>query len=174
MPPAPSKPVKITWRGQVTKEIVTGFRDAVEECCAKIATDAKKNTHNFSDTGNLAAQIKWGVSREGGRIVAKVFTTTGSGGARGRDSSGRYKAASERTGYALWVEVGTGIYGKRKQPIKPKRGKFLVWRDKKTGKLIFARQVKGRPATPFFRPAIESNRGFVQARMKETLRKLPK
>ena len=159
MPPAPSKPVKINWRGQVTKEIVTEFRDALEECCAKIATDAKKNTHNFSDTGNLAAQIKWGVSREGGRIVAKVFTTTGSAG---------------KGGYALWVEVGTGIYGKRKQPIKPKRGKFLVWRDKKTGKLIAARQVKGRPATPFFRPAIESNRGFVQARMKETLRKLPK
>ena len=159
MPPAPSKPVKINWRGQVTKEIVTEFRDALEECCAKIATDAKKNTHNFSDTGNLAAQIKWGVSREGSRVVAKVFTTTGSGG---------------KGGYALWVEVGTGIYGKRKQPIKPKRGKFLVWRDKKTGELIFARQVKGRRATPFFRPAIESNRGFVQERMKETMRKLPK
>jgi len=163
MPPAPSKPVKINWRGQVTKEIVTEFRDALEECCAKIATDAKKNVAAINKkpgfTGNLAAQIKWGVSREGSRVVAKVFTTTGSGG---------------KGGYALWVEVGTGIYGKRKQPIKPKRGKFLVWRDKKTGELIFARQVKGRPATPFFRPAIESNRGFVQARMKETMRKLPK
>ena len=156
---APSKPVKINWRGEVTREIVTEFRNALEECCAKIATDAKKNTHKFSDTGNLAARINWGVSREGSRIVAKVFTTTGKG---------------ENGGYALWVEVGTGIYGKRKRPIRPKKGKFLVWRDKKTGKLIFAREVRGRPATPFFRPAIESNRGFVQERMKETMRKLPK
>jgi hypothetical protein len=76
-----------------------------------------------------------------------------------------------------WLEEGTGIYGPERRPIKPKRGKFLVFevKDKqggappvlrtaggslvgrrqpaKPGDLIFAKQVRGRPASWVMRDA---------------------
>lgn len=62
--------------------------------------------------------------------------------------------------YALFVERGTGIYGPSGQPIRPKRGKFLRWESggsRRTGRgkgstVHFARNVKGRKATPFMLP----------------------
>ncbi len=165
------KPFVLNWHGEVTEEIVREFRNSIEEAVTRIATDAKKNTHKFSDTGNLAARIFWGVERQGAKLVGKVWTATASG----RRQETTITPGGSRTvnqGYALWVEIGTGIYGARKQPIKPKRARFLVWRDRKTGKIIVARQVRGRPATPFFRPAIAANKDFVKEALKETARRL--
>lgn len=66
--------------------------------------------------------------------------------------------ASERK--ATWLEEGTGIYGPRRTPIRPKRGQFLVFRlgpesqhDSRARPLIFAREVKGRPASWVMRDA---------------------
>lgn len=70
--------------------------------------------------------------------------------------------------YAIWVEKGTGIYGPRGAPIRPRRARFLVWegrldfagtssarlRPRSRRGLIFARQVRGRPATPFLQPSL--------------------
>lgn len=57
-----------------------------------------------------------------------------------------------------WLEEGTGIYGPERTPIRPKRGQFLVFRlgprsapgDRP---LIFAREVRGRPASWVMRDA---------------------
>lgn len=53
--------------------------------------------------------------------------------------------------YALYVHEGTGIYGPRGQPIRPKRGQYLVFeaRNARTtprgrGNLVFAREVRGQ------------------------------
>lgn len=61
---------------------------------------------------------------------------------------------------AEWLEQGTGIYGPRRQPIRPKKGEFLVFRlgpeskhNSKDRPLIFAREVKGRPASWVMRDA---------------------
>lgn len=40
---------------------------------------------------------------------------------------------------------GTGIYGPKRRPIRPKRAPFLAWRDQKTGDWVFAKEVRGSP-----------------------------
>lgn len=52
-----------------------------------------------------------------------------------------------RSGYAVFVESGTGLYGARKDYIRPKRAKVLAF--KINGKMIFAKKVKGQKANPF-------------------------
>lgn len=78
---------------------------------------------------------------------------------------------------STWLEEGTGIYGPEGRPIKPKRGRFLVFEVKakaggappvlrtgagslvgrrepaKPGELVFAKQVRGRPASWVMRDA---------------------
>jgi hypothetical protein len=58
-----------------------------------------------------------------------------------------------------WTEEGTGVFGPRRQRIRPKRGKYLVFRVQESGSaplasmsgkrresgLIFATSVKGKP-----------------------------
>lgn len=60
-----------------------------------------------------------------------------------------------------WLEEGTGIYGPERKPIKPKRGKYLVF-TVPTGRTasgrrgeatVFARSVRGRPASWVMRDA---------------------
>ena len=40
--------------------------------------------------------------------------------------------------------------------ITTTKGEFLGW-EGKGGETIFAREVKGRPATPYFKPALDKN-----------------
>ena len=54
--------------------------------------------------------------------------------------------------YAEFLEYGTGIYGPKHQPIKPKSAKALHW--KKGGVSIFAKEIKGMRPQPFIRPTI--------------------
>lgn len=63
--------------------------------------------------------------------------------------------------YALYVHEGTGIYGPKGTPIKPKRGKYLVFqaRNARTtasgrGNLVFARQVRGQRPQRFLLDAL--------------------
>lgn len=62
---------------------------------------------------------------------------------------------------AVFAQSGTGIYGPRKQPITPKRGKFL--RFKAGGKWIFARQVEGSPQRLMMPQKWHSSRQWSQA-----------
>jgi len=50
---------------------------------------------------------------------------------------------------ALWVQTGTGIYGRRGRPITPKTKRFLRFEGKRDGALLYRRSVKGQPANPF-------------------------
>lgn len=65
--------------------------------------------------------------------------------------------------YALYVHEGTGIYGPKGQPIKPKRGRYLVFeaRNARTtprgrGNLVFARQVRGQRPQRFLLDALKA------------------
>ena len=45
--------------------------------------------------------------------------------------------------HAFFQEHGTGIYGPTRQRIYPRRAMFLRWRNTDTGKICFARSVRG-------------------------------
>jgi len=73
--------------------------------------------------------------------------------------------------YAPYVELGTGIYGPRKRPIRPKHSKILAWvsrgprptsaigwkRAVDEGRAVFAKEIKGMKPRPFLLPAINEN-----------------
>jgi len=65
------------------------------------------------------------------------------------------------TPYAWYVHEGTGLYGYRKDYIYPRTKRFLSWEDRRTGKRIFAKKVKGMPAVPYLFDAIETIRPFI-------------
>jgi len=63
--------------------------------------------------------------------------------------------------YALYVHEGTGIYGPKGRPIKPKRGQYLVFEARNArrtpggrGNLVFARQVRGQRPQRFLLEAL--------------------
>jgi hypothetical protein len=65
--------------------------------------------------------------------------------------------------YALYVHEGTGIYGPKGQPIRPKNGRFLVFeaRNARTtprgrGNIVFARQVRGQRPQRFLLEALRA------------------
>jgi len=82
-------------------------------------------------TGNLSRNIKYEVERDGSQ--AKVYN---------------------KLDYALYQEEGTGIYGKYKRAIVPNRAKFLRFKSK-TGKIVFAKSVRGVKAVWFMRQGSE-------------------
>jgi hypothetical protein len=77
--------------------------------------------------------------------------------------------------YALAVHNGTGIYGPRATPIRPVKGRYLVFtirggpkrnaqgqfiKGSKTGnRVIFAKEVKGQKGVPYLKDALDAARG---------------
>ena len=57
--------------------------------------------------------------------------------------------------HALYQHEGTGIYGPKGRPIRPKRAKLLSWIDPSTGQRVFAKEVRGTPAKKFLTRAID-------------------
>lgn len=60
---------------------------------------------------------------------------------------------------ARWVHDGTGIYGPRHTPIKPRRGRYLVFMPKGAKGKVFARQVRGMAPNPFLKAALPAAKG---------------
>lgn len=56
--------------------------------------------------------------------------------------------------YSVYVHEGTGIYGPRGRPIRPRRGRFLAWEDPNGGGMIFAREVRGQRPQPYLLDAL--------------------
>jgi len=57
--------------------------------------------------------------------------------------------------YSRYVHDGTGIFGPRRVPIRPVRGRYLRF-TARGGRVVFARQVRGQPAKPFLRDALDA------------------
>lgn len=57
--------------------------------------------------------------------------------------------------HALWVHNGTGIYGPRGVPIRPKTAKVLVFKPKGSTKNVYVKSVKGMKGRPFLRDALK-------------------
>jgi hypothetical protein len=117
----------------------------------RVESAAKRNISGIGgsgpkrvDTGRLRSSIK----------VELVFRPEGQGV---RVGTNLY--------YARYVHDGTGIYGPKKQVIKPKRAKALVFRSKlhgqKSGKFagfVVVKSVKGMRPNPFLRDALPAFR----------------
>jgi hypothetical protein len=79
-------------------------------------------------------------------ISADVQTGEARGEVRGTVGS--------RLPYAIWQEDGTGIYGPRGVPIRPKRARFLRFIPKGGNDYVFARQVRGVRPQRYLRRAL--------------------
>lgn len=97
-----------------------------------------------------------------GTLASNVRTVPGSGPTvTVAMTSGR----ADKPKLAEWVEGGTGIHGPERRRITPKRGRYLVFRAKgpnprasmtpgrAEGDLVFAKSVRGRPASWIMRDA---------------------
>lgn len=62
-------------------------------------------------------------------------------------------------GYARYQEVGTGIYGPRHAPIRPRNKKMLAWKSGSTWH--FAKEVKGSRPRWYMRGSVEQNTPIV-------------
>ena len=60
----------------------------------------------------------------------------------------RFAKVGTNVPYAIYQEMGTGIYGPKGSPITPKRAKMLVFTTK-AGNLVFARSVRGSQPKKF-------------------------
>lgn len=60
---------------------------------------------------------------------------------------------------AALIHGGTGIYGPRRQPIRPKRAKVLRFKPKGSRRVIYAKSVKGMKPNPFLSDALPAARG---------------
>lgn len=108
-----------------------------------VETQAKRNLGGVGgpkriDTGRLRASIATVVVTRGGSPVVLVGTNVN---------------------YGRYVHDGTGVYGPRHTPIRPKRGKFLRFKPRGSKKWIYARQVKGMRPNPFLANALSAARG---------------
>jgi hypothetical protein len=79
-------------------------------------------------------------------ITADIQADEGRSEVRGRVES--------RLPYAIWQEEGTGIYGPRGVPIRPKRARFLRFIPKGGNDYVFARQVRGVRPQRYLRRAL--------------------
>jgi hypothetical protein len=98
----------------------------------KVQRHAQRNVN--SRTGALARSIKVRLAMEAGAPGVDVYTDL-------------Y--------YSLWVHDGTGIYGPRGRPIRPRRARYMVFRGS-GGTMVYARSVRGQRANPYLRDALRS------------------
>jgi len=85
--------------------------------------------------------------------------------------------------YAPYVELGTGIYGPNKTPIRPKTKKVLAWVSRgprpttpagwkqasAEGRAVFAKETRGQKPKPFLLPAFINNLGKLVEVLKKAL-----
>jgi len=84
-------------------------------------------------TGRLRSAITHELRRESGIPVVRVGTNVN---------------------YSMYVHEGTGIYGPRHAPIRPRHAKLLRF-TAEDGTIVFTKQVKGQPARPFLERALQ-------------------
>ena len=136
-----------------TKEVEDKVKKATKQGLADVVRDIANDAIKLSPKkdGENMRSIKYEVGPGGevakGELEGAVYSTSGYGG---------------------YLEVGTGLFGPKKQMIIPRTAKMLVW-EGKGGKLIFAKAVRGRPATPYFKPALDKNAKNLPKNMKAHL-----
>lgn len=106
----------------------------------KVQSQAKRNLGGNTgsgprriDNGLLRASIGTQLAAHGGELTVRVGTNI-------------Y--------YSLWVHDGTGIYGPRHTPIKPKKAKALRFFWKKEGRWVVTKSVRGMKPNTYLKSAL--------------------
>lgn len=124
----------------VAQEMVSAMKDAT----IIVESEAKINAGFV--TGTLARSITSTVVPLGG-------TTKG--------------IVSASASYAEFVEEGTGLFGPKKQLIKPKDKKALAWNG--PNGMIFAKSTKGMKPKYYMKKAYDSKKQAVEARFNQAI-----
>ncbi len=113
-----------------------------------------ENHHKWTDEAAHAgkAAIQSAAPRQTGFLKMSMRTRTYPGA---RGPTVRYEALPD---YALYQEVGTGIYGPRGRYITPKRAKMLSWINT-NGDRLFAKKVRGVKPQRYFRKGLNATFG---------------
>ncbi len=90
------------------------------------------------DTGRLRASINTSLGTRNGHLAVIVGTNLS---------------------YARYVHDGTGIYGPRHRPIRPRRGRYLRFKPRGARGYVYVRQVRGMAPNPFLAEALSAARG---------------
>lgn len=90
------------------------------------------------DTGRLRASINTSLGTRNGQPAVTVGTNVA---------------------YARYVHDGTGIYGPRRRPIRPRRGKYLRFRPRGSRGYVYVREVRGMAPNPFLADALAAAGG---------------
>lgn len=142
-----------TVRIRSAKFTEAGLKRALNSPTGGLVRDTYRRTKNVEneakrlapvDTGRLRSSITGEVRHRGGLVYGRVGT---------------------RVRYARYVHNGTGIYGSHHAWIVPKKGKFLVFKAKGSGRQrnargqfqsdkIFVRRVRGTKPTYFLSRAL--------------------
>lgn len=108
----------------------------------KVQSKARRNLGG--NTGSGPRRIDHGLLR------ASIATQLGT---RGSELSMR---VGTNVYYGLWVHDGTGIYGPRHTPIRPRHAKALKFFWKKINATVYAKSVKGMRPNPYLKAALPS------------------
>lgn len=108
-----------------------------------VETQAKRNLGGIGgpkrvDTGRLRASINTQLTSRNGQPAVLIGTNVF---------------------YARYVHDGTGIYGPRRQMIRPKRGRYLRFKPAGSRRFVYARAVSGMPPNRFLLNALSAARG---------------
>lgn len=125
--------------------IASPHRGIVQDLLARglrVETQAKRNLAGEGgpkriDTGRLRASINTQLASHNGLPIVYIGTNVK---------------------YARWVHNGTGIYGPRGVPIRPRSAKFLRFKPRGSARFVYARQVRGMKPNRFLHNALPAAR----------------
>lgn len=132
------------------KHLYQGLGQILEKGVHYAKYMAPFNTGRLSGKTGGEGGFRWLIEKQGFKLIG-IMTAT---------------ALNPQTGvdYAGFIHDGTGIFGEKKRPIKPKHGDFLVFlkdgrpnpttpdgwkKEHAAGNVVFAKEVQGIEGEPF-------------------------
>lgn len=136
--------MRIPSETQVRADALRAAADRIDAIAVQVEIECRAVAYERAfDSGKAAASIRL-LPRVGAQLRRTIRWST---------------PDPAKPGLPTWLEEGTGIYGPRRTPIVPVRAKRLVFRTtsgaplaamqglRNTSGLIFAKSVRGRPAS---------------------------
>jgi len=132
------------------------FTKASELTRQAVTTAINKSLVGYQATAKQLAPIDQGILRGSIQIQPAVWT--------GNNATG---SVGTTTKYAVFQEIGTGIYGPRHTPITPKTKPVLAWFS--GGAWHFAKSVKGSKPHWYMRGSVEANQSKTEGYFAQAL-----
>jgi HK97 gp10 family phage protein len=162
----------ITIEAPNLKELQEDFKKVGEEAPQRLKFGLSQFLSMVADTARTTCPVKTGHLQSS--ITHEITKATKT------EVEGR---VGSNVLYAPYVELGTGVYGPSKTPIRPKNKKVLAWvstgarpttaagwkQAQLENRAVFAREVRGMRPKPFLLPAFINNLGKLVEVLKKVL-----